>query len=149
MGSCLVVSDSLRPCGSVARQAPLSMEFSRQEYWSRLPFPTPKGIFPTQGWNLSLLHWLVDFFYHWATFEAHKNIPIISKNVLVFFCVVWIQSIPLTYFKEYNTVLLTLFAMLYPWRRKWQPTPVFLPGKFHGQRSLAGYNWWGCKSDTT
>ena len=26
-----------------------------------------------------------------------------------------------------------------PWRRKWQPTPVFLPGKFHGQRSLVGY----------
>ena len=25
-----------------------------------------------------------------------------------------------------------------PWRRKWQPTPVFLPGKSHGQRSLAG-----------
>ena len=32
-----------------------------------------------------------------------------------------------------------------PWRRKWQPTPVFLPGKFHGQRSLAGYSLWGCK----
>ena len=27
-----------------------------------------------------------------------------------------------------------------PWRRKWQPTPVFLPGKSHGQRSLAGYS---------
>ena len=27
-----------------------------------------------------------------------------------------------------------------PWRRKWQPTPVSLPGKFHGQRSLAGYS---------
>ena len=27
-----------------------------------------------------------------------------------------------------------------PWRRKWQPTPVFLPGKFHGWRSLAGYS---------
>ena len=26
------------------------------------------------------------------------------------------------------------------WRRKWQPTPVFLPGKFHGQRSLVGYS---------
>ena len=26
------------------------------------------------------------------------------------------------------------------WRRKWQPTPAFLPGKFHGQRSLAGYS---------
>ena len=27
-----------------------------------------------------------------------------------------------------------------PWRRKWQPTPVFLPGKFHGHRSLVGYS---------
>ena len=37
-----------------------------------------------------------------------------------------------------------------PWRREWQPTPAFLPGKFHGQRSLAGYGPWGCKkSDTT
>ena len=31
------------------------------------------------------------------------------------------------------------------WSRKWQSTPVFLPGKFHGQRSLAGYCSWGCK----
>ena len=31
------------------------------------------------------------------------------------------------------------------WRRKWQPTPVFLPGKFHGQRNLAGYSPWGHK----
>ena len=30
-----------------------------------------------------------------------------------------------------------------PWRRKWQPTPVFLSGKSHGQRSLAGYSLWG------
>ena len=30
-----------------------------------------------------------------------------------------------------------------PWRKKWQPTPVFLPGKSHGQRSLVGYSPWG------
>ena len=37
-----------------------------------------------------------------------------------------------------------------PWRRKWQPTPLFLPGKSHGQRSLVGYSLSGCKeSDTT
>ena len=30
-----------------------------------------------------------------------------------------------------------------PWRRKWQPTPVFLPGKFYGQGSLVGYSPWG------
>ena len=32
-----------------------------------------------------------------------------------------------------------------PGRRKWQPTPVFLPGKPHGQRSLVGYSAWGPK----
>ena len=37
-----------------------------------------------------------------------------------------------------------------PWRRTWQPTLVFWPGKSHGQRSLAGYRPWGCKElDTT
>ena len=37
-----------------------------------------------------------------------------------------------------------------PWRRNWQPAPVFLPRESHGQRSLAGYNPWGHKeSDTT
>ena len=35
-----------------------------------------------------------------------------------------------------------------PWRRKWQPAPVFLPGKSHGQRSLVGSNTWGCKQQT-
>ena len=32
-----------------------------------------------------------------------------------------------------------------PWSRKWQPTPAFLPGKFHGQKSLVGYSPWGCQ----
>ena len=37
-----------------------------------------------------------------------------------------------------------------PWRRKWKPTPVLLPGKFHGQRSLEGHSPWGHKVlDTT
>ena len=37
-----------------------------------------------------------------------------------------------------------------PWRRQWQPTPVFLPGESPGQRSLAGYSPWGHKElDTT
>ena len=32
-----------------------------------------------------------------------------------------------------------------PWKREWEPTPVFLPGKSHGQRSLVGYSPWGHK----
>ena len=39
---------------------------------------------------------------------------------------------------------------IFPWRRAWQPTPVFLPGESPGQRSLAGCSPWGCKdSDMT
>ena len=41
------------------------------------------------------------------------------------------------------------FAFMH-WRRKWQPTPVFLPGESQGQRSLVGCNLWGrTESDTT
>ena len=36
-----------------------------------------------------------------------------------------------------------------PWRRKWQPTPVFLPGTSRGQRSLVGYSPGGCKQSDT
>ena len=37
-----------------------------------------------------------------------------------------------------------------PWRKKWQPTPLFLLGEFHGQRSLVGYSPWGhIELDTT
>ena len=46
------------------------------------------------------------------------------------------------------SMILGLYNII--WRRKWQPTPVFLPGKSHGLRSLVGYSPWGCKeSDTT
>ena len=38
-----------------------------------------------------------------------------------------------------------LWVKKIPWRKAWQPTPVFLPGKYHGQRSLVGYIPWGCK----
>ena len=36
-----------------------------------------------------------------------------------------------------------------PWRMKWQPTPVFFPGKFHGRRSWEGYRPWGHKESDT
>ena len=36
-----------------------------------------------------------------------------------------------------------------PWKRKWQPIPVFLPGKSHGERSLVGYSPQGHKESNT
>ena len=80
---CLVAQScpTLRP-HRLACQAPLSMEFSRQEYWSGLPFPSLgylrdhfllQKIFPTHGSNPRLLH-CKQLLYHWASGESH--IPI-------------------------------------------------------------------------
>ena len=63
--------------------------------------------------------------YHWATREAHL---VLSTKI--------------------NLRLSHRFSprvRKIPWIRKWQPTTVFLYGKSHGQRSLAGHSPWGCK----
>jgi len=68
-----VVSDPLQPHELyVAHQAPLSMRFSRQEYWSGLPFPTP-GIFVTQGGKTKLPD------------RGAATLQIFFPNLLVFF----------------------------------------------------------------
>ena len=55
-----------------------------------------------------------------------KNLPVMQET--------WVQSL----------------SWKIPWRREWLPTPVFLPGESHGQRSLKGYSPWGHKeSDET
>ena len=52
--------------------------------------------------------------------------------------------------RRHQRLQFSLWVGKISWRRAWQPTPVFLPGKSHGQRSLVGYSPWGCKeSDMT
>ena len=46
--------------------------------------------------------------------------------------------------KFYIELIYFLLGMFY-WSRQWQPTPVLLPGKSHGRRSLVGYSPWGCR----
>ena len=48
------------------------------------------------------------------------------------------------YFSNYidHQLFLSNYGII--WRRKWQPTPGFLPGEFHGQKNLADYSPWGC-----
>ena len=84
--------------GTIALQAPLSMGFSRQEYWSEVPCPPPgdlpnSGIFPTQGSNwhlLCLLHWQAEFFF---TISATWEAPVIfSKHLYFYFWSIQITS---------------------------------------------------------
>ena len=59
-----------------------------------------------------------------------------------------LQSMGLLRVRHDWAASLSLFTSMH-WRRKWHPTPVFLPGKSHGQRSLAGYSPWGRKESDT
>ena len=53
-------------------------------------------------------------------------------------------------FRKHQSRRFDPWARKIPWSRKWQPVPAFLPGKFYGQGSLAGYRPWGRKeSDST
>ena len=97
-----------------------SMEFSRPESWSG-SLSLLQGTFPMHGSNPGLPHCRW-FFTSWAT----------GKPKYI-----------------YRNMHLYTFPDIH-WRRRWQPTPVFLCGEFHGQRSLEGYSPWGhTQSDTT
>ena len=86
-----------------------------------MTFPTAFHIFLTQVMTLRRL----PIFLHSATFNSFNT----SSS-----------------FKGISTFII----LQYFWRRKWQPTPVLLPGKSHGQRSLVGCSPWGrYQSDTT
>ena len=127
-----------------AHQAPLSMEFSRQEYWSRLSFPPPgdlsdpgsKPVFPVSS---SLTG---RFFTTEPPGKASSSVSYVDTVGLPR----WHKGDGFTcQCRRHRRCRLHPWVGKIPWRRKWQPTPVFLLGKFHGQRSLAGYRSWGCR----
>ena len=81
------------------------------------------------GWD----HWKTDFLYS-------------SKESITFYILSHTKNLPAIW----ETGVRPLGQREIPWRREWQPTPVFLPGESHRQRSLAGYNPWGRNElDTT
>ena len=71
--SCSVMSDSFVNPRIVARQAPLSMRFPREEYWSGLPCPFSRGFSqPRDRTCVSCIgRWIL---YHWATWETHRDV---------------------------------------------------------------------------
>ena len=75
----LVTQSCLTLCNPMDCSLLLSMEFSRQEYWSGLPFPS-LGIFPTWGLNLDLVH-CSRFFTVWATRDAWSKYEFASQHL--------------------------------------------------------------------
>ena len=129
-----------------------------------------KGIFPIQGSNPDLPH-CRRILYHLshqgrmpAKCSMNANIVINNQKYWAqstFASIIWKYTmkmgmccfIPLS---AYHNLYLFITCRFGPWirkitwRRKWQPTPVFFTGKFHGQRSPLGYGPWGHReSDAT
>ena len=100
---------------TVSPQAPLSMGFSRQEYWSGLLCPPPGDLPDPRDW----------------TCVSHVS------------CISRLGSLPLV--APGKPFLILVGSKSLRWRRQWHPTPVLLPGKSHGQRSLVGCSPWGHK----
>ena len=109
------------PCSSVHEHG-----HSRQECWTGLPCLLPE-VFPIQGLNLCLLHLLhwKQILYCWATGEAHICSQVGGSGGKESAC-------------QCRRPRFNPWVKKSSWRREWQPTPVFLLGKFQGQRSLAG-----------
>ena len=141
---------------TAAHQAPLSMGFSRQEYWSGLPFPSlgdlpDPGIEPRSptlqvdylSSESRILEWVaypfslkISFYFKIAHGEGASQVALVVKNL----------PVNAGDLRDGSTIPGSGRS---PWRREWQPTPVFLPGESHGQRSLAGYSLQGCKESDT
>ena len=112
---------------SAAYQAPPSMGFSRQEYWNgKFPYalcPLKRTMAP----HSSTLAWKIPWMEEPGRLQSMGSHRVGHD---------WTTS-------------LSLFPFMH-WRRKWQPTPVVLPGESQGRGSLVGCQLWGrTKSDMT
>ena len=114
---------------TIVRQAPLSMGFSRHEYWSRLPGPPPgdlpdPGMEPTSPVSPTLQAGFLPL-YHLGSHGAQGDRPKSGSCV-------WSQGRP-------RPAVRPFWEGKIPWRRAWLPTPEFLLEKSCGQRSLVDY----------
>ena len=105
--------------------------------------------------------WLYDrkqvplFRHFWSVFLCHAEKAMAPHSSTLAWKIPWMEEPgglqfmgPLRVGHDWETSL-SLFSFMH-WRRKWQPTPVFLPGKSQGQGSLVGCRLWSCtESDTT
>ena len=114
---------------TVAHQAPPSLGFSREEHWSGLPFPSPMHESEKWKWKWSCV-WLLATPWT-AAYQAPPSMGFSRQEY-------W-SGLPLPSLQHRRHGFNPWIRKM-PWERKWQFTPIFLPGKSHAQRSLVGYS---------
>ena len=150
---------------TVAYQAPPSMGFSRQEYWSELPFPSP-GDLPNPGIEPESPEFQADTLTSEPPGKPDSTKLVTKKrkqteklppppkfgwieiyfNHIIFSCRFFAQEGTKALLSPLCLILdkFALGVASTPSRRRqWHPTPVLLPGKSHGRRSLKGCSPWG------
>ena len=89
----------------------------------------------------------------WPNYWSFSISPSDEYSGLISFRIDWfdlaVQGTLKSLLQHHNLKASILWCLAFFWKRKWQPTPVFLPGKFHGQRNLVGYSPWGHKESGT
>ena len=107
--------------------------FSRQEYWSGFPFPSPGGLPHSRTEPSSFISpTLAGGFFTTSTWEASKVMLKIFQSRIHRYVNWELPDVQGTLEKGRGTRS----------RRQWHPTPVLLPGKSHGWRSLVGCSPW-------
>ena len=87
-----------------------------------------------------LLHWQVGVFcFFFLTTSATWEAYIYIVYVYIYYNTIYI----------FYSICYVVYTIYIYQRRQWQPTPVLLPGKSHGRRSLVGCSPWGCKESDT
>ena len=120
---------------TAAYQAPSSMGFSRQEYWSGVPLPSPMYTWITSNYIL-IFTMLKGPKLSISTFNPCSFIIGASQMVLMVK-----NCLPMLKMQcGFNPWIKKI-----PWKRKLHLTPVFLPGKSWGQKTLVGYNPWSLR----
>ena len=103
--------------------------------------------------------WICSLYWVWCWFHCHMHVLTENAMAPLSSTLAWkipwmeepgrLQSMGLLRVGQDWATSLSLFTFMH-WRRKWQPTPVFLPGESQGWRSLVGCHLWGrTESDTT
>ena len=112
---------------TAAYQAPPSMGFSRQEYWSGVPSPSLQS-------SLAILKMI-------------RMQSLLTTSTITWGLPRWLSSEEFAcWCRRCRRCGLDPWVRKIPWSKKWQSTPVFLPGKFHGQRGAwRAYSPWGCQ----
>ena len=139
---------------TAAYQVPPLMGFSRQEYWSGVPSPSPnvaignnKILMVQQNESLFLAQNTYGTALLQAVFPTQESDPGLPHCRGILYCLSH-QGSPssdvILTFVNYLPCHLTVCKLGKARRRQWHPAPVLLPGKSHGRRNLVGCSPWGC-----